>query len=228
MFITGASRGIGAACVKKFTDEGWFVVGFYNKTQKLENSNVVKYYQVDVGDPESVNKAFDTAFSEVGRIDCLVNNAGIVVDKKLVEYTMDDFKKIIQVNEMGVYVCTQKVLEKMGEGVIVNVSSTAAQYGSYDAIYGATKGAVLSFTKSMALELAPRIRVNCVAPGLTKTDLGLSGWKPEEFETRAKMIPLGKIAEASDVADGIYFLASDGAKHITGACLDINGGYVLR
>jgi 3-oxoacyl-[acyl-carrier protein] reductase len=151
-----------------------------------------------------------------------------VVDKKLEDYTLEDMQQIVGVNEIGVYLCTKEVVSKMTSGTVVNVSSTAAFAGSFDSIYAATKGAVHSFTKSMAVELAPRIRVNCVAPGLTKTDMGLTGWKPEELEARTKGVPLGDIAEPQDVASGIYFLASDEARHITGACLDINGGYVLR
>lgn len=222
VFITGASRGIGAATVKKFADNGWKVAGFYNKTQTKN------YYQLDVSDPESIKKAFEQAFSDFGRVDCLVNSAGVVLNKRLNEYSEEDFEKIIGINEIGLYCCVKEVIKKMDRGTIINVGSTSAFSGNYDSVYAATKGAVHSFTKSMALELAPKIRVNSVAPGVARTDMGLIGWDPGELEERVSKIPLGVMAEPEDVANGIYFLASEEAGHITGACLDINGGYVLR
>jgi len=227
VFITGASRGIGAATVVKFGDNGWKVAGFY-KQNKIENSESVKYYQIDVAEPESIKKAFEQAFSDFGRVDCLVNSAGVVLNKRLGEYSKEDFEKIIGVNEVGLYYCTKEIIRKMDKGTIINVGSTSAFSGNYDSVYAATKGAVHSFTKSMALELAPKIRVNSVAPGVARTDMGLIGWDPGELEERVAKIPLGVMAEPGDVANGIYFLASEEAGHITGACLDINGGYVLR
>ncbi|HJZ06269.1 hypothetical protein A2634_02360 [Candidatus Amesbacteria bacterium RIFCSPHIGHO2_01_FULL_48_32] len=227
VFITGASRGIGVATARKFADGGWRVAGFYRNSAGPEIENV-KYYQLDVSDWESVNVAFDKAYGELGRVDCLVNNAGVLVDKRLQGYEVEDMEKVMRTNELGVYLCTKKVLDKMEEGAIVNLCSTAAQAGSMDPIYAGTKGAVWSFTKSMAMALAPRVRVNCVAPGLVNTDMGNKGWGPGELEQRVKAIPMGRMAEPKEVASGIYFLASDEAGHITGATLDINGGYVLR
>jgi len=213
------------ATAKKFASEGWRVAGFYKNNSGPGVKNVT-YYQIDVADGESIKKAFDKAFVDMGKVDCLVNCAGIVIDKTLQGYELEDMEKIIKINEIGVYLCTKKALEKMEEGAIVNISSSAAQTGSFDAIYAGTKGAVWSFSKSMALALAPRIRVNCVAPGIVNTDMGNFGWGPGELEQRVKAIPMGRMAEPEEVAEGIYFLAN--ATHITGACLDINGGYVLR
>ena len=220
VFITGASRGIGAATAKKFASQGWKVAGFSNKTEG--------YYQMDAGDGESIKKAFTKAFEDMGRVDCLVNCAGILLDKRISNYEVEDMEKIIRVNEMGVYLCTKKVLEYMQEGSMVNISSTAAQAGSWDPVYAGTKGAVWSFSKSMALALAPRIRVNCVAPGIVDTDMGNFGWSPNELKERVEAIPMGRMAKSEEIAAGVYFLASDEASHITGACLDINGGYTQR
>ena len=220
VFITGASRGIGLATAKKFAGEGWKVAGFSNKTEG--------YYQMDVADGESIKKAFEKAFAEMGRVDCLVNCAGILLDKRISSYEIEDMERIIRVNEMGVYLCTKKVLEHIDEGSMVNISSTAAQAGSWDPIYAGTKGAVWSFSKSMALALAPKIRVNCVAPGIVDTDMGNFGWGPSELKKRVEAIPMGRMAKPEEIASGIYFLASDEAGHITGACLDINGGYTQR
>lgn len=227
VFITGASRGIGQATAKKFVRQGWAVAGFYRNSSGPPEEGIA-YYQMDVGDAQSVAQAFETAWGELGRIDCLVNNAGILLDKRLPGYTGEDIQQVVRVNELGVYLCTQKALQKMAEGVVVNLSSSAAQTGSLDPIYAASKGAVWSFTKSMALALAPRVRVNCVAPGIVNTDMGKKVWGPGEVQERVKAIPLGRMAEPEEIASGIYFLASDEAAHITGACLDINGGYVVR
>ncbi len=227
VFITGASRGIGLATAKKFADNRWRVAGFYKNNSGPEIKNVT-YYQMDVADWGSIQKAFDKAFAETGRVDCLVNCAGILLDKRIQSYEVEDMEKIMRVNEVGVYLCTKKVLEYMQEGAMVNVSSTAAQAGSWDPIYAATKGAVWSFSKSMALALAPRIRVNCVAPGIVDTDMGNFGWGPSELKKRVEAIPMGRMARTEEIASGIYFLASDEASHVTGACLDINGGYTQR
>ena len=227
MFITGASRGIGKATAEKFLLEGWQVAGF-NKQSRVENTQDSKYFLVDVASESGVKAAFETAFKEWGRVDCLVNCAGMLEGKYLEEYDEELMKKVVGVNEIGVYLCTKYALMYMKEGSIVSVSSTAGQVGSSDPVYAGTKAAVLAFTKSMAAKLAPMVRVNAVAPGLADTDLGRFGWSQGEFEKRADMIPLRKVASAEDIANGIYFLASDQARHITGACLDINGGYVLR
>src|SRR3989344_2802509 len=225
VFITGASRGIGAATVKKFVDNGWKVAGFY-KQNKIENSEAVKYYQMDVAEPESVKKTFEQAFSDFGRVDCLVNCAGIFGYKNLTDYDWELMQKVIGVNETGTYWCTKEILKYMHEGSVVNISSTAAQIGSSDPVYAGTKAAILGFTKSMAKALAPRIRVNCVAPGVTESDM-TKNMNQERLDQLINMSLLKKVAKPEDVANGIFFLASEEAGHITGACLDINGGYVL-
>ena len=227
VFITGAARGIGLATAKKFAANGWKVVAFYRNSPGPEIENV-SYYQLDVTDWESISRGFETAHRDCRRGDCLINNAGILLDKRLQGYEREDMENVIKVNELGVYLCTKKILEMMERGSMVNLCSTAAQAGSMDPIYAASKGAVWSFTKSMAMALAPRIRVNCVAPGIVNTDMGNKGWGPSELEQRIAAIPLGKMAEPEDISAGIYFLASEEAAHITGTCLDINGGYVLR
>jgi NAD(P)-dependent dehydrogenase (short-subunit alcohol dehydrogenase family) len=115
----------------------------------------------------------------------------------------------------------------MSEGTIVHVSSTAAQVGSSDPVYAGTKAAVTGFVKSMAKALAPKIRVNCVAPGVTESGM-TKNMNPDRLDQLISLSLLKKIAEPADIANGIYFLASDESRHITGSCLDINGGYVLR
>lgn len=212
VIITGGTGGIGSATAKKFEESGeWKVV-----TMSRDDA--------DVTNPQSVEKFF----SQYEHIDSLVNCAGIFGNKTLSEYDLESINKVIAVNEIGTYLCTQAVLSKMTNGSIVNISSVAGQVGSgSDPIYAATKGAILAFTKSMAKALAPKIRVNCVAPGVTDTGL-LDTRKWTDIAFDVDQTPMGKIATPSDVANAIYFLACEESGHLTGATLDINGGVLMR
>ncbi len=226
VFVTGASGGIGLAVVKLFASNGWQVAGFYNKGESTKLDNVW-WYQLDVAKTESIQQAFSGAFKDLGRINCLVNCAGIYGYKDLRSYDEQLIDNVIAVNEKGTYLCTKAVMDKMDSGSIINISSTTAHVGSSDAIYAASKAAILGFTKSMAKFLAPKIRVNCVAPGATNTDM-MKRHDPNRVKQLIESTLLKRMAEPEDVAKSIFFLASDDAKHITGACLDVNGGYVLR
>ena len=219
VFITGASRGIGLATVERFAKEGWKVAGFSNKTEG--------YYQMEMNDYGSIQKAIKQAAEDLGRVDCLVNCAGIFGYKDLRQYDVETMTRVIGVNEKGMYLVTKEVLNYMTEGSMVFVASTAAQVGSSDPVYAGTKSAVLGFVKSMAKALGPKIRVNCVAPGVTESDM-IKNMNPERLKQLIDLTQLKKAAVPEDIANGIYFLASEEASHITGACLDINGGYVLR
>lgn len=212
VIITGGTGGIGSATAKKFEESGeWKVVA-------------VSREDADVTNSESVEKFF----AKFTQIDCLVNCAGIFGNKTLPEYDLESMNKVIAVNEIGTYLCTQAVLSKMPSGSIVNISSVAGQVGSgSDPIYAASKGAILAFSKSMAKALAPKIRVNCVAPGVTDTGL-LDARKWTDIAFDVDQTPLGKIATPTDVANAIYFLAGDDAAHITGATIDVNGGVLMR
>lgn len=212
VIITGGTGGIGSATAKKFEESGeWKVVAMSRD-------------DADVTNPQSVEKFF----SQYEHIDSLVNCAGIFGNKTLSEYDLESINKVIAVNEIGTYLCTQAVLSKMTNGSIVNISSVAGQVGSgSDPIYAATKGAILAFTKSMAKALAPKIRVNCVAPGVTDTGL-LDTRKWTDIAFDVDQTPMGKIATPSDVANAIYFLACEESGHLTGATLDINGGVLMR
>ncbi len=226
MFITGASRGIGKATVDKFLTEGWKVAGFYRETavEQTENS---KFYQMDIVDNDSIEKAFQAAFTDFGRIDAFVHCVGIFGYRNLEQYDLETIDNVVATNEVGTYVATKHILKYLKSGAMVYISSTAGQIGSFDPIYSGTKGAVLAFTKSMAKALAPHVRVNTVAPGVTETDI-VKSRNQERLDQEIGTSLMKKIALPADIANGIYFLASDQAAHITGACLDINGGYVLR
>lgn len=211
VIITGGTGGIGKATADKFKLNDWEVVAIGKSDVNITDSKSVEEY-----------------FSRYQKIDCLVNCAGIFGNKNLFEHDDKSINETIAVNEIGTYLCTQAAIKRMDKGSIVNISSTAGQVGSgTDPIYAATKGAILAFSKSMAKALAPKIRVNCVAPGITDTGL-LDARKWTDIAFDIDQTPLGKMAEPSEIANAIYFLASDEASFITGATLDVNGGLVLR
>lgn len=226
VFITGASRGIGLATAKKFATRGWHIAGFFNLRPGPQIKNV-HWFQLEIADYQSIKTSFEQAHQELGRIDCFVNCVGVFGYKNLLEYDEELLDKVMAINERGAYLSTKAILEKMDQGSIVYISSTAAQVGSTDPVYAGTKSAMLGLTKSLAKALAPNIRVNCIAPGVTRSDM-TSSMNPDRLKQLVDMTLLKRIAEPEDIANSIYFLSSDEAKHITGACLDINGGYVLR
>jgi 3-oxoacyl-[acyl-carrier protein] reductase len=225
VFVTGGSRGIGLSTVKKFADKGWRVAAFYNSKKGPDIKNV-NWYQIELQDFESIRTSFDKAFTDLRRIDCLINNAGVFGMKNLQAYDLELMNKVIDTNEKGTYLCTKIALEKMTEGTIVNISSTTALVGSTDPIYAASKAAVIGFTKAMAKALAPKIRVNAVAPSATNTDM-MKTYNPERVMQLIDQTLLKRMAEPEDIADAIYFLSTEESRHITGICLNLSGGYVL-
>lgn len=238
VFITGASRGIGRATAIRFGQEGGFVFVCYKKNKELAEEVVETIKKsggdgialaLDVALVESVRGAFEEIKKIKGKVDVLVNNAGISSGKLLWEYDEDLMEETISVNEKGIYRVTKELLPIFSEGgAIVNVASSAGQSGSEtNPIYGASKAAVIGFTKSLAKELAPKIRVNAVAPGWVETDL-IKGNTENWRKLRQEQILLKEFAQPEDIAEAIVFLASSSAKYIIGATLDVNGGYYLR
>lgn len=236
--VTGASRGIGRATAIRFGQEGGFVFVCY-KESKEKADEVVELIKknggdgvdlaLDVSSFASVKSLSDQILKIKGKVDVLVNNAGILLNKLLWEYDEDLMEKTISVNEKGVYRVTKEILPLIPQGgVIINLASSAGESGSEsDPVYSASKAAVMGFTKSLAKELAPKIRVNAVAPGVVETDLikdNSENWR----KLRQEQILLKEFAQSEDIAEAIVFLASSSAKHITGATLDVNGGYYLR
>lgn len=226
VLVTGGSRGIGLATAKKFAEKGWQVIAFYKNNPGPEILDV-EYKKLDVSSEEQVKQGIEDAFKKYNRIDCLVNNAGIFGYAKLQDYTEKLMDEVIGVNEKGVYFMTKHIVGKMNKGSIVNISSTVAHVGSTDPLYAASKAAVLGFTKAMAKSLAPDIRVNAVAPSATETDM-MKNYNPERVKQLVEMTLLKKMAKPEEIADAIYFLASEESSHITGICLDVCGGYVMR
>ncbi|MFH0714922.1 MAG: 3-oxoacyl-ACP reductase family protein [Candidatus Diapherotrites archaeon] len=237
VLVTGSSRGIGKATALAFGREGAKVVVNFFKSEKEANEVVREIeksggqaiaIQCDVSNEEQVKQMFDKAVQEFGRIDVLVNNAGIVFDLPFEERTVEHWKKTLEVNLIGTFLCTRKAaqLMKKSGGAIVNLSSTNAfqTTGSDSVDYDASKAGIVILTKDMAKGLAPNIRVNAVAPGWVDTDMNKK--LPKDFiRTETQRVYVKRFARPEEIANAILFLASEEASFVNGSTLVIDGGY---
>lgn len=231
IIVTGSSRGIGAKVVEKFAKGGNRVILNYNKSgveaEKIKNEfpdNVV-LYRADVSKFDDVKKMCDYCINEFGSIDVLVNNAGISQIKPFADITEEDWDSIMAVNLKGVYNCTKCVIDNMihnKSGKIINIASIWGEVGgSCEVHYSASKAGIIGFTKALAKEMGlSNIQVNCVSPGIIDTDMN----RMHDLDELKKEVPLNKIGTPDDVANLVYFLASDEANYITGQVLSVNGG----
>jgi NAD(P)-dependent dehydrogenase (short-subunit alcohol dehydrogenase family) len=188
----------------------------------------VSLHQGNVGNPEDCQRVVRDVLAEHGRIDYLVNNAGVTVDKTVRKMTVDDWHAVLRVNLSGAFYMTKAVLELMldrGFGRIVNISSVIGQTGNVgQANYAASKAGLIGFTKSLALEVARKgITVNCVAPGFIDTDM-VADVPKETLDRIVEGIPVGRLGKAREIARAVQFLVDDDAGYITGSVLAVNGG----
>lgn len=240
VLITGASRGIGQGIALKFSENGYNVAINYNKSKDhaenlceeiCKNGGVAKCFSADISQKDEVKKLIGEVISCFGGIDVLVNNAGIALVQGLfTDFNSEDEKKVFDVNVFGMMNCCREVLPyfvKEKKGKIINISSIWGVSGaSCEAIYSASKGAVISFTKALAKELGPSgITVNCVSPGLIETDMN-SSLSMEDKEEFLKDVPLGRTGTPKDVANAVFFLASSDAGYITGQNIAVDGGFI--
>jgi 3-oxoacyl-[acyl-carrier protein] reductase len=240
--ITGASRGIGRATAILLAEAGAKVAVHYQKNEQAaaevkkmveEKGQECLPVRAEISKRQEVEQMVEKVLEQWGQIDILVNNAGIWTYGEIGAMPEAVWRETMAVNLDGVYYVTNAVvphMKKQKQGWIVNVASTAAVRGeAYHSHYAATKGAIISLTKSWAVELAPHnIRVNCVAPGWVETDMCLEVFSDPEFKEKVKQsIPLKRIPPPEDIAGPILFLVSPLAVHITGEVLNINGGSVL-
>jgi 3-oxoacyl-[acyl-carrier protein] reductase len=239
--ITGASRGIGKATALLFAKAGSDLVLNYFKNEKqahkvasLAKAEGVRaeVFKADVSSQTQCKRMVDFAVKKFGKIDILVNNAGIWKCAPIDKMSQAQLKETLKVNLESIFYLTTLVVPRMkrrGEGNIINISSTAGQRGeAYHSHYAASKGAIISLTKSLCTELAPyNIRVNCVAPGWVDTDMSHRSLIGKEREWILNQIPMGRVAKPEEIAGAILFLASDLATFITGEVINVNGGAVL-
>jgi len=239
--VTGGSRGIGRACVQFLSKAGADVAFTYNTNEKLANKlcdeytgeNIVRSFKVNTNNEDYICNVINTVENDFGKIDILVNNAGIWEKSDIENLSLDKWNNTININLTGTFLFTKYVvpiMKKNNFGRIINISSTAGQRGeAFYSHYAASKGGIIAFTKSLAVELGKyNITVNSVAPGWVKTDMTRDVFENKHEEVKIiKEIPLRKIAMPEDVAGAVIFLASDLASHITGSIINVNGGSVL-
>ncbi len=233
--ITGGANGIGLATAERFAKEGakiilWDVADKGNEVteQFKKEGHEVTFRKVSVTNADEVQHAVEEAVKLFGRIDILINNAGITRDRTLLKMTKQDWDEVISVNLTGVFNCTQAVapiMKTQNYGRIVSASSNVAIRGNFGQTnYVATKSAIIGMTKVWALELGRyNITVNCIAPGFITT--AMTEVMPEEIKKQSiAQIPLGRWGKPEDIANGYLYLASDEASFVSGICLTIDGG----
>jgi len=239
VIVTGGAQGIGLCAAERFAAEGAIVAiwdfntekGAGAESQLRQNGHNVRFKQVNVADMASVKAAVEALVQETGRIDVLVNNAGITRDASLLKMTEEQWQQVIDVNLGGVFHCTQAVAPVMVEqksGCIINTSSVVGLYGNYGQTnYVATKSGVIGMTKVWARELGRKgIRVNAVAPGFIATDMVET--IPENIiEQIVGKTPLARMGKPEDIANAYVYLASGLASFVSGTVLSVDGGLVL-
>lgn len=237
--VTGASRGIGKACAHSLAAAGHRVILAARSLDKLEETAAALratgaetfVIQVDMANRESIATAFATASKEFGRIDVLINNAGITKDGLAIRMKPADWQAVLDTNLTGAFVAIQQVLPAMLRerwGRIVNISSVVGEMGNPgQANYVASKAGLIGLTKSLAQEVGSRnITVNAIAPGFIETDMTHS-LSPDLKQKMIDQTPLKRMGRSEDIAAAVKFLASDEASFITGHVLDVNGGIYM-
>jgi NAD(P)-dependent dehydrogenase (short-subunit alcohol dehydrogenase family) len=225
--ITGGSQGIGAELVAAYRREGWAVVAV-SRTIKPAGDPAVLTVDGDVTERATTNRIITEALGRFGRIDTLINNAGVFISKPFTDYTADDYALVVGLNLTGFFWLTQSAIAEMvkrGSGHVVNITTTLADYadsGTPSVLTSLTKGGLASATKSLAIEYAARgIRVNAVSPGIIQT----SAHPAESYAgLGARLPPVGHVGQVSDIVDAIVFLES--SPFVTGEILHVDGGQI--
>lgn len=235
ILVTGSSKGIGAAIIKKFASKGWNVVINYNFSQKEAHDleTYIKRYNIkvlnikcDVKNEVEVKNMFTKIKEEFGNLDVIVNNAGISLDNDLVNKDAKEFMTVVNTNLLGTYLVSKYGTKLLKEGNIINISSNNVYTGGIieSVDYDASKAGIIALTHDFARYLAPKVRVNCICPGWINTDMNKDLYIDYKKEEENKIL-LKKFGEAEDIANVVYFLASKEAKYINDTIIRVDGGY---
>ena len=234
--VTGGGSGIGLAIATKFVEEKFTTIIVGRDQQKLDAAKqnlgeLCVPFSCDLTDLGSLPKLVEDIIGKYGKIDVLVNNAGINMKKEFTDVTDEDFQRILMTNVTSVFALSREVVKHMlqkGAGSIINISSMASQYGIPKVIaYTASKAAIEGMTKAMAVELSPKgIRVNCIAPGFIATDMSAKALNndPDRKQKVMSRTPMGYMGDPSDIANAAVYLANGEAKYVTGVVLPVDGG----
>ncbi|MCX8027132.1 MAG: 3-oxoacyl-[acyl-carrier-protein] reductase [Thermodesulfovibrionales bacterium] len=237
--VTGGTRGIGKSIATSFVKAGinTIITGLNEERAKAalqeinQDTNRCRFIRSDVSKSSDVASLFEIISNEFGRLDILINNAGVTKDNLLLRSKEDDWDTVMDTNLKGTFLCTQeaiKIMSRQKYGRIVNLTSVVAFIGNPgQAIYAASKAGIIGFTRSVALEYAKRgITVNAIAPGFIKTDM--TDRIPEKIKTQIlEMIPMGTYGTGEDIANAVMFLISPNSSYITGQVIHVNGGMYL-
>ena len=235
--VTGGARGIGAAITTALAENGAHVAAGYSRNREVaervcqeltDRGLSVTIHQGNVGEPEDCKRVVQEVLDAKGRVDFLINNAGVTVDKTVRKMTVQDWHAVLRINLSGAFYMVKAVLDHMlerGSGRIVNISSVIGETGSIgQANYAASKSGLFGLTKSLALETARKgITVNCVAPGFIDTEM-VAAVPKEALDMVIEKIPMRRLGQAPEIARMVRFLCEDESSYITGAVFAVNGG----
>ena len=239
VLVTGGTRGIGEAISREFAKKGYnLIINYVNSNEKAQNlkQELEKEYnikvlpiQADISNEIAIKNMVDTAIKEFGKIDVLVNNAGIVIDREFEDRTVEDWKKTLDINLIAPFVLTKlvgKEMMKQKSGAIINISSTNGinTYYPTSVDYDASKSGLISLTYDSAVQFAPYVRVNCVAPGWVNTEMNKE--LPEDFvKEETERILVKRFAEPKEIAKVVVFLASEDASFVNSTVIKVDGGW---
>lgn len=239
VLVTGGTRGIGEAISREFAKKGYaIIINYVNSSEKAQNlkQELEKEYnikvlpiQADISNEIAIKNMVDIAIKEFGKIDVLVNNAGIVIDREFEDRTVEDWKKTLDINLIAPFVLTKlvgKEMMKQKSGAIINISSTNGinTYYPTSVDYDASKSGLISLTYDSAVQFAPYVRVNCVAPGWVNTEMNKE--LPEDFvKEETERILVKRFAEPKEIAKVVTFLASEDASFVNSTVIKVDGGW---